>query len=188
MSEPFYAAPTFSFESSFSENVEDLDVAFFIAGYARYGRFVTLGDVSYSKSSRDGRLPAGAGPLPPGIPANGSLQQTSMTLAAGLRAFDLNGIAVDVLGGARHWRIKGSVEVPLAGLSVSPSLLFTDPILAVRANITLADRWSLIVYGDVGGFGAGSDQTSQLVATVNFQMRDDLFVSVGYLTLSVDYI
>lgn len=177
---PFTGAPAVEFDSSFSEILEDLDAAFFISGFARRDRFVFLGDLSYSKSSRDGLVP-------PGVPASGELEQTSLTLAAGYRAVVEPRIAVDVLGGARFWRIKGSVNVPLAGVSVSPTETFTDPILAVRANFSIAPRWSAILYGDYGGFGVGSEETSQLLATVNYQVNEQLFLSAGYRTLSVDY-
>lgn len=139
-----------------------------------------LGDLSYSRTSRDGTVP-------PGAPAEAELEQTSLTLAAGYRIVNDSGVAVDILGGARLWRIKGSVDVPLAGVAASPSLSFTDPIVAVRANVTLGPQWSAIFYGDFGGFGVGSDQTSQLLAVVNYQLGDQVFLSAGYRTLSIDY-
>lgn len=177
---PFTGAPTVSFDSSFPEVLKDLDAAFFLSGYARRDRFVLLGDLSHSASSRDGLVP-------PGVPATGRLEQTSLTLAAGYRVVAEEGVALDLLAGARHWRIKGSAKVPLAGVSASPTFSFTDPILALRANVRLAPHWSAILYGDVGGFGVGSERTSQFVATVNYQLRDDVFLSAGYRTLSVDY-
>ena len=177
---PYTGAPTLSFDSSFSEVIRDLDAAFFLSGYARRDRLVFLGDLSYSSSSREGLVP-------PGAPATGKLEQTSLTLAAGYRVVAKDGVAVDLLAGARHWRIKGAADVPLAGLSASPTLSFTDPIIALRANIRLAPQWSTILYGDIGGFGTGSERTSQIVATVNYQLRDDIFVSAGYRVLSVDY-
>lgn len=177
---PFAGAPKISFDSSFSDVLKDLNAAFFLSGYARRDRFVIMGDLSYSSSSRDGLVP-------PGVPAEGKLEQTSLTLAAGYRVVADEDMAVDLLAGARHWRIKGSVDVPLAGVSASPSLSFTDPIIALRANLRFAPRWSSILYADIGGFGAGSEQTSQVVATVNYQVSDNFFVSGGYRMLKVDY-
>lgn len=177
---PFAGAPTVSFDTSFSEVLKDLDAAFFLSGYARRDRFVVLGDLSYSSSSR-------AGVVPPGAPARGELEQTSLTLAAGYRVVDSPGVAVDMLAGARYWNIKGTVDVPLAGVSVSPSRSFTDPIIAVRANVEIAPQWSAIFYGDIGGFGVGSEQSSQILATINYQFRDRVFLSAGYRSLSVDY-
>lgn len=94
---------------------------------------------------------------------------------------------MDVLAGLRHWDVKTEVRVPLAGLARSPGESFTDPLLAVRGNVSLAPRWSLIGYADVGGFGVGSEQTWQWLATVNYLHGERWAFSAGLRQLSVDY-
>lgn len=47
--------------------------------------------------------------------------------------------------------------------------------------------WSTLPYRDVGGFGAGSEFTWQLLTVVNDQVRDHLFLSAGCRQLNVDY-
>jgi hypothetical protein len=96
-------------------------------------------------------------------------------------------VSVDVLGGARLWRLKASVTTPIPGVEASPRKNFVDPIVAVRANFALAPLWSAILYADVGGFGLGSRSTSQFVGTVNYQMRDNFYLSGGYRVLNVEY-
>lgn len=177
---PFSGAPTLRFDKSFSDVLEDLDAAFFLSAYARRDRFVVLGDLSYSASSRSGLIP-------PGLPASGELRQRSLTLAAGWRAIDAGGLALDVLGGMRAWRIEAEVSVAGGAISRSGSREFIDPIVALRANYTLAPRWSAIAYIDHGVTGMGSDSTTQVVATVNYQMTDRAYVSAGYRRLDVDY-
>lgn len=175
---PFTGAPTLSFEKSLSEVIEDLDGAFFVTGLARRGDLVLFGDLTYSASSR-------SGVVPPGIPASGELTLRSLTLAAGKR-FDAGGsTTVDLLGGLRAWNIDGEVTSPVA--SVAPSASFVDPIVALRVNTPLADRWSVLSYVDIGGFGAGSDFTWQAAVTANYQARDNLYLSFGWRHLAVDY-
>ncbi len=175
---PFTGAPTISFEKSLSEVLEDLDAAFFVTGLARRGDLVLFGDLTYSASSRSGLVP-------PGIPAAGEVTLQALTLAAGKRFDAGGGTTVDVLGGLRAWKIEGEVTSPI--LSVAPSASFVDPILALRVNTPLADRWSVLSYVDIGGFGAGSDFTWQAAVTANYQARDNLFVSFGWRHLAVDY-
>jgi hypothetical protein len=177
---PFTGAPRISLERSFSEVLEDLDGAFFLSAFARHDRVVMLGDFSTSSSSKEGRIP-------PGIPAEGELKQRSLTLAVGWRAIDGPGMTLDVLGGLRHWNVRSSVDVPLVGISRSPSDDFTDPILALRANVPLSTRWSTVLYADVGGAGVGSDHTHQFVGTLNFQATERFYLSGGYRRLDVDY-
>ena len=178
---PFTGAPTAEIDKSFSDLLEDLDFAFFLSGYVRRDRLVLLGDLSHSSSSKEGRVPA------LGIPAEGRLRQTSLTLAGGYRAVDSPGATVDLLAGGRVWWLRGSVQVPLAGVDRSPGLSFVDPIIGARANIALAPRWSVIAYGDIGGFSAGSKSTSQLLGTVNYQASESLYLSAGYRHLHVDH-
>lgn len=177
---PFAGGPTVEIDKSFSDLLEDLDIAFFVSGFVRRDRLVLLGDFSHSSSSKEGRVPT------LGIPAEGRLRQTSLTLAGGYRAVESPGATVDLLAGGRAWWLRGSVEVPLAGVDRSPELGFVDPVVAARANIGLAPRWSVIAYGDIGGFGIGSKSTSQLLGTVNYRTSDSLYLSAGYRHLHVD--
>lgn len=175
---PFTGAPTLSFDKSLSEVLEDLDAAFFATGLARRGNLVFFGDLTYTSSSRSGLIP-------PGIPATGEVTLKSITLAAGRRFDAGGGTTVDLLGGLRGWDIDGAITTP--GPSIAPSASFIDPILAVRVNTPLSDRWSVLSYADIGGFGAGSDFTWQAAVTANWQARDNLWLSVGWRHLAVDY-
>lgn len=177
---PFTGAPTLSVDKSLSEVMEDLDGAFFLSGYARRDRLVLMGDFSLSSSSKEGQIQ-------PGLPARAKLRQRSMTLLAGYRAIERPDMHLDVLAGARLWRIEGSVDVAGGAVSRSGSQSFADPILALRANFALSPRWSAIFYADYGGFDVGSKRTSQIAVTANYQLNDNLYVSGGYRQLNVDY-
>lgn len=175
---PFTGAPTLSFDKSLSEVLEDLDAAFFATGLARRGNLVFFGDLTYTSSSRSGLVP-------PGIPATGEITLKSLTLAAGRRFDAGGGTTVDLLGGLRGWDIDGAITTP--GPSIAPSASFIDPIIAVRVNTPLSDRWSVLSYADIGGFGAGSDFTWQAAVTANYQATDSLWLSFGWRHLAVDY-
>lgn len=177
---PFTGVPTLFFDASLSEVLEDLDAAFFATGLATYGDLVLFGDFTYSAASRDGLVP-------PGVPASGELTMRSLTLAAGRRFEAGDGLHIDVLGGLRAWSIDGLVSVPLAGVSIAPTAEFVDPIIAVRGSASLSDRWSLLGYVDLGGFGVGSELTWQAAVTANYKVTDNLFLSIGYRHLHVDY-
>ncbi len=177
---PLARGPELEFDSAFSEVLEDLDGAFFVSGLVRQGRFVALGDFSTSSSSRGGSLP-------PGLPAEGEVTQSSLTLAVGYRAQANPAWTIDFLAGARFWSLDARLAVSALGVSASRNVSFADPILAARTRIGLAEDWSLIAYGDVGGFGVGSDQTGQIMATVNYAATDRLVLSAGYRQLRVDY-
>ena len=140
---------------------------------------MALVDYYKSKSSRDGRVL--------GLPVEARFEQSSATLSAGYRAFQSERATLDTLIGLRRWDIEAQVKTPGLGFGRGIEVDFTDPILAARTNIRLSDRLSMIGYVDAGGFGVGSDVTAQALATINWQMRDKVFLSAGYRHLYVDY-
>ncbi|MFN7004119.1 MAG: hypothetical protein ACK4NW_11910 [Roseinatronobacter sp.] len=187
---PFAGGPSVSFNKSFSDLIKDLDAAFFISAYARHGNLIFQGDFSTSSSSRGGFTPSP--PAPAALPATAKLRQTSMTALVGYRVSATPEATFDVLGGLRHWNIRGEVDVPaipgvFPGASAVRSVRFTDPLIAARANFQIAPGWSALLYADVGGFGVGSKMTAQVLGTVNYQMRENTFISLGYRHLQVDY-
>ncbi len=177
---PFSGAPTVEVDKSLSDVLDDLDGAFFLSGYARRDRFVLMGDLSIASVSEEGLVP-------PGIPARAQQHQNSLTLLGGYRAVELPQMHLDMLAGAHTWKIEGTADVFGGAISRSGDKTFTDPIVALRVNYTLSPRWSTIVYADYGGFDVGSRRTSQIVATANYQVTDQLYVSGGYRQLNVDY-
>ncbi|MBX3705850.1 MAG: hypothetical protein KF911_04375 [Pseudomonadales bacterium] len=183
---PFTGAPDFEVSKSFGELLEDLDAALFLTGLARQDRFVAVADFSHTSSSRDGRVPT---PIPgvPVVPAEGELKQTSLTLLGGYRAVDEPDLSLDLLAGARAFWIRGSVAAPALGVVRSPTEDFVDPIVAGRVNARIAEGWSVLFYGDYGGFGVGSERTTQWLATVNTDVSPHIWISGGYRQLNVDY-
>lgn len=178
---PLPGGPTLDFDKSFGEVLEDLDVAFFLAGQLRYQRIVVMGDFSTSTASKEGAVPVpGVGILP----ADGRLNQRSITLTGGYRVADQEGLTLDVMGGLRHWSVRSTIDVAGGAISRSPRVSFTDPLVAVKANVGLAPRLSAIAYGDVG---IGSRSTAQLLLTLNYQVSEHVFLSGGYRQLWLEY-
>jgi opacity protein-like surface antigen len=62
-----------------------------------------------------------------------------------------------------------------------------DPIIAVRARCRLTDWAYLGAYGDIGGFGVGSDLTWQASAQLGFQISRSFALELGYRYLCIDY-
>lgn len=187
---PFSGMQTVSINKSFLDVVKDLDAGFFLSAYARSGNLIFMGDFSYSSSSRRGVAPVPGAPL--SVPATGKLRQASITGLAGYRIVSTPDLTLDLLAGARHWRIRGEIAVPpipglFPGAAAARSRNFTDPLIAARLNFQIVPGWSALFYADVGGFGVGSRSTSQLMGTLNYQFRENTFLSVGYRHLHVDF-
>jgi opacity protein-like surface antigen len=176
---PFRGAPTAHVDKSFSEILDSLDAAFFLAGSARKGNWVLYGDLSYAATSD-------SAPLPFGLSARAKVRQTSLTLTGG-HSWDIGQQShLDVLGGARFWDIRAKVQVGSL-LSAKSTTTFVDPVVALRWRYDFAPRWSSLAYLDTGGFGVGSEFTWQMMGSLNYQLREHIHLSVGYRHLEVNY-
>lgn len=201
---PFRHGPTIGVEKSFSDVMHDLNVGGFVNVWARHDRFVFSADAMYvdtTDSHGTGPLPAFQIPglgvvIPPGASVDGKVdtKQFTATLQGGYRILDRPDIALDVLGGARFWYISNDVSVtashPLIGswsASHSEDFGWVDPVIGARAFLRMTEKLSLQAQADIGGFGAGSDFTWSVLATVNYIINDSFSVSAGYKLLDVDY-
>jgi len=90
----------------------------------------------------------------------------------------------DVMAGVRG--VELSFEAELLGLEADTREAWVDPWIGGRGGVPLRGGWSLEGYGDVGGFGVGSDFTWQAAATLAWR-SDRWRFDVGYRALSVDF-
>lgn len=201
---PFRQGPTIDVEKSFSDVLEDLNVGVFVNVWGRRGRFVFSGDVMYvdtTDARGEGPLPALQIPslgatIPPGanVDAKVDTRQFTATLQGGYRVLDTPQFSLDALAGARFWRISNDVEVTASHPGIGTLAAghgedfgWVDPVVGVRAFLPATDRLSAQAQADIGGFGAGSERTWSVLATINYVVSDRLSVSAGYKLLDVDY-
>lgn len=91
--------------------------------------------------------------------------------------------------GTRFWSLETKVEItgPGPGQSGEADENWVDPLIGARYIHPLGEAWKLVLRGDVGGFGVGSDFTWQAIARVDWQFSESLALNVGYRYLDVDY-
>jgi hypothetical protein len=112
---------------------------------------------------------------------------------------------LDFYAGGRYWHqdLKVSADLALTpdagGLDIngdraiarSGSVDWVDPFVGLRLRYKPAIDQELVLRGDVGGFGAGSDFSWQVVGTFQWYACSfwgmDYDAWVGYRALSVDY-
>ena len=119
--------------------------------------------------------------------ASARIKQTSVSVLGGYNWELSANDSLDAMVGARWWNVRSSVEAQPLLPETRLSKRFTDPILAVRWRHQFNPQWSTLLYADAGGFGVGSHATWQVLATVNYQVREQLYLSLGYRQLNVDY-
>ena len=116
--------------------------------------------------------------------------------------------AFDVLAGARYWHQDVDVSANLTGtvalngplgitisknraIASSGSVDWVDPFIGARVRHELSPGQEIVLRGDVGGFGAGSQFTWQAIATYNWVLCVPNGIPVdgyvGFRALSADY-
>jgi hypothetical protein len=114
--------------------------------------------------------------------------------------------AVDFLAGARYWYIKNdialntttTVSIPALGLSKTgagrvagkKTIDWWDPYIGLRVRQNRGPGKELVLRGDIGGFGVGSDFSWQLEGSYIFDTKilgHNATATVGYRALYADY-
>jgi hypothetical protein len=114
--------------------------------------------------------------------------------------------AIDVLAGARYWYLKPDVDLnvtstinlPALGISRTgagtvsgkTTIDWWDPYIGLRLRQQRGPGKELVLRGDIGGFGVGSDFTWHVNGGYNFNTRilgHDATAMIGYRALYVDY-
>lgn len=174
--------PTAHVSEPFSDIWKDLHASAFLNATARKDRYVLHLDMSHVSLHKSASLPAG---FP--LEAKARIKQTSVSVLGGYNWELSANDSLDAMVGARWWNVRSSVEAQPLLPETRLSKRFTDPILAVRWRHQFNPQWSTLLYADAGGFGVGSHATWQVLATVNYQVREQLYLSLGYRQLNVDY-
>jgi len=95
---------------------------------------------------------------------------------------------LELLGGARYIKLDNRIQGSLGYVDVGGSRDWVDPLIGARLKWNLSDKWSMVLRGDIGGFGLGSasDLTWDLNAGAFYNFTDSFFMGAGYRILDID--
>ena len=189
------ALPTMNVDMSFSDILDNLDAGLMGAFEARNGRWGLLFDAIYMKLAHSATASrTGPGPIGSTATASAELEMTQTVFAAAVAYRAIEGrTPLDVIGGARYAKltvdaqIDGSFYAQTGSVAASAEKSWVDPYIGVRVQHPIAERWTLVGYADVGGFGIGSDFTWQALAGVDYEFSKSIAGKFGYRYLYVDY-
>ena len=174
------------FDVDFGDVLSNLDLAAMAMVEARRGRFSLLVDGLYLGQDVDVTTPRN-------LAFQGGKAELNTTQLAALglvRVVEQPGFGLDVGAGLRAWWIDTEVTLTpglAAGRRAKGSANFTDPLLAMRAEVQLSERWSFSAYGDIGGFDTGSRLTWQVLGAVSWQATQNTSLQLGYRHLAIDF-
>jgi hypothetical protein len=160
-----------------------------VAAELRYNRWSFTGDLVYARLHDDIDPPAGI----LFSSTHEVLKETLVTLELGYRVIDAKPAFLDVFAGARIYNfysqivLRPSLINPNPGVNNSGTQTWADPIFGLRGRYYVSRAVFLNFYGDIGGFGAGSDLSWQVLGTIGIQVSHWCDVQLGYRALGFDY-
>ncbi|MBW2573768.1 MAG: hypothetical protein JRE61_16000 [Deltaproteobacteria bacterium] len=170
---------------SFSDILENLDMAFMGFAEHRRGKWSFIGELFYADISIDDTTAVNADLS---VKLDVEVEQTMAEAFVGYRVFEQDHgdarLGVDLLGGARYNKVDVEIGVQAiqVGLTTSasrnPSEDWTDGVVGIRAQYGLNNGWGFSGWAD---YGQGSDSSSyQLAGFVNYRFKNNIKVFGGY--------
>ena len=144
----------------------------------RKQQFGFLFDLSWVSIEVDGTLPPGAK-----IKVENSMFYTEL---GGFYRIRKDAHDFDFLGGIRYTDMDLKLQLGSAP-DLKDNNSWVDPIVGLRWFWHFADKWTLLLRGDVGGFGIGSDITWNGVGFIDYQPWKHVSLFGGYRVLYQDY-
>ena len=186
---------------SFSDILDDLDMAFMGVFGARKGKWSLLGDVVYMDISQsDGgseTIPILGGEINITRTVDTDIEMKAWitTLGAGYNVVDNERATLDLIGGARYLSLDVDAKLNLSRGGVllqtsrqkktSESDHVWDGIMGIKGRINLNDKWYMPYYADVGT--GDSDLTWQALSGVGYTFKwGDVLLVYRYLDYNFD--
>lgn len=169
-----------SLDVDFSDITDNLEAAFIVHFEALHkSDWGFLVDVNFLDLENDGSLPNSA-------PINVDLNLTLAELS-GLHRWDRGKHAFDLIAGFRYVEIDNEVTLLSTGGKADGSKDWVDPLIGVRWLWKMADDWTLVLRGDVGGLQVGSDFAWHTIGVVEWKPFEHVSFIGGYRALGMDY-
>lgn len=167
--------------------LKHLDMAFMAAAELGYKRWSFTGDLIYARLHDDIAPPVGL----VFSSTHFVVKETIGTMALNYRVIDSKPAFLDLFAGARVYDVYSQIVLRpnpgREGVNVSVTETWADPIIGLRGRYYVSRAWFLNLYGDVGGFGAGSDISWQVLGGIGVQAARWCDLELGYRALGFDY-
>jgi hypothetical protein len=155
----------------------------------RHDRFVALSDNIYAHNKFHKHVGIRD---PDFLTVNVTSKMFISTDMVGIRFYDPathGGVAIDALAGARVYNIDNGLDLigPRRVFNGDHTEFWVDPLIGVRAMAPIRGRLSWSLYGDVGGFGAGSRLSGEIFGSLKYAFDRHWSSVIGWRYLYTDY-
>ncbi|MBN9671251.1 hypothetical protein [Roseibium aggregatum] len=171
-----------SLELPFRDVLKNLNIALMATAALEKGRFGFYSDLVYMHLEGSESTTANLVNGPLNARLDVTMQSFITTNSLGYAFVETPSTEIAGFGGFRYLWLKTDLDFSLGGFSASASTdgQVIDAVAGLRGETRLADRWSVVYYGDIGT--GQSDLTWQLYGAVGYDMKYlDLFAGYRYM-------
>ena len=162
---------TFPINSSFGELIDNLRPSFFVAYTAERGAWGVYADAQYISL-------LGQATHAPGT----SLELKNVIVEADLTYRPSLAPSLHFFAGLRMYTVDQTLNIA-SQPKVEANTTVVDPIIGATGAWALTPGWAFEMRGDIGGYGAGSEFTHQLMGLLTWRMNDTFRLPFGYRVL-----
>jgi len=184
---PLGVVRTANVDASFGDIADKLDFAFALQFEARKGPWGFIVDGFYSDLSQSFTPPTA-------LHTNGNLemQQFIGELYAAYRVTESPAGFLDLYAGIRYNYLSNrltedAASILVTDIDISESKNWIDPIIGVRGQWEISEKWFLAAAADIGGFGVNSDFAWSIQSTFGYNFTENISAELGYRYLHTDY-
>ncbi|MFA9613733.1 MAG: hypothetical protein ACERK9_07270 [Deltaproteobacteria bacterium] len=137
---------------SFSDTLEDLDGGLMGIIAAQKGRWTLIADIIYLSIHQATSSTANIIGIPSKIDVDVKMKGYVSTFGVSYRVIDDDGTSLDLLAGARYFKLDLDLDVEVGGSKTkySDSEDVLDGIIGAQVLFDLSEKWYLSCYADVG--------------------------------------
>ena len=180
-----FGLPPVHIDASFTDLLENLDMALMMVAEAKKGRFGIFTDLIYSDLSVGGTGPGGVLTVDLG---------TKMFTGTAMLEYSVlqdDRSTLDLMAGARVWAVNTDASitsgVPPLNFTGNDDAVWVDPMIGVKGRTRLSEAFYLVGWGMIGGFGVSSDLGWDVMGAVGYDVTERFSMVVGYRANGVDY-
>lgn len=175
-------------DAGFDDIFDEIEMAAALQFEARRGSWGFIADAFYAELGTSGTLP---GPAKTDI--NLDFEQFLGEFVIFYRTSETPQSFVDLYAGVRYNSMSLDLEATSNGTVLQKSEQrsgdeeWADPIIGLRTQWDINERWFIAAKGDIGGFGVNSDFTWNLQGTVGYKFSESVSCEIGYRYFDTDY-
>lgn len=176
--------PTTKIDMSFTDALKDIEGGLIGTGFARYDRFLVMGDIVAARTTPSQTVSA--------LGVTGTLATVSKSVTAlgavGYRLVDGQNWIVDGYVGARVWWMENTLSLSSPGLlngEVNRSESWVDGVVGGQVRYNFDNGFYVNALGFVGAGGAKAE--GDIYGGVGYRFSGGYEAYLGYRALSVNY-